>query len=170
MRKKRLIQLAEWLEAGAPHERIEFDMSTGITTVLRKKYDPKAPEQNVCATSCCIAGAATQFFATKKSLKELMFGDNVEWDSAHVAKTNWRPVRRAAMDLLGLDETQADRLFTPDAFWYGYLSEYSDPQWAARTIRNLLKTGVVDWQESAVYDKKNADSRQSYLASQRDFD
>lgn len=167
MNIERLTTLAEWLEAGAPHKRIKFDMSNGLVYYgLRSNDDGEPPDAeyvvNHCRTSCCIAGAAVQFFNTPARLLEQ------EWDHSGYAEgtetIGWLRVSLEAAELLDLSFEQAAQLFTPQARYqtrtrnysdvveyerykrYCNLDNYSDPAWAARTIRHFLATGKVDWE------------------------
>ena len=142
MNINRLKQLAEWLEAGAPHERITFDMSKGISFKVIESFDPK--QIMACKTSCCMAGAAVQFFnkpeaLLRKELKESPQSFNI----GESYELKWLSVKTHAASVLGLDKEKAELLFEPN---YGYdLHKFNDPQWAARTIRHLIATGEVDW-------------------------
>ena len=149
MNEARLVQMAEWLEAGAPHQYLKFDITTGITFDQRPMSKDDIP---TCATSCCIAGAACFFFNDVPAMveKELnQFG--------YCTRVDWTDVTNEATDLLGLTIGQANKLFIPwtssqrhdddiDALsYYGRPITYNDPAWAARVIRHFLATGVIDW-------------------------
>lgn len=111
----KLIEIAEWLEAGAPHYKgvDGFDMQHFIQT------EPS------CGTTCCIAGAAVQF-SLEKPVEDAL--DLVSHKSE---------VEDMAADILGIDSLVSGDLF------YGEFD--ADPAWAARCIRNLIATGTVDW-------------------------
>lgn len=149
MNKQRLEHLAQWLEAGALHERITFDMDEGISFKV-DDFDPDRPTD--CRTACCLAGAAVQFFGDETWLAEAMRRQYSERDAfdKHLTLPFWGPygqqrghnnVLSKATELLGLTRAQAKSLFVPG----GWLPDYNDPQWAARTIRHLIATGKVDW-------------------------
>lgn len=162
-----LTKLAEWLEGGALHEKITFNMRTGMDVEVNKiteAYDPE--KHNACTTACCIAGAAVQFFNTPQELIEQAFHNNdVSWknavydeDSNEIGgrySVSWDMVRAEAIPLLFGEaddphdklriDTLANSLFVPAEDWGGGLAEYSDPKWAARVVRNLIATGQVDW-------------------------
>jgi hypothetical protein len=125
MNKRRLAAIARWLEAGAPHKKgvIGFDMKNVGT----------------CGTTCCIAGAAIQFFGTK----EEKFAEEQCSDPA------WR--------ILDLHWTTANRLFEPPDFDE---RKYSTAH-AARVIRKLIETGVVDWDGTRYARRKKASSQAS---------
>lgn len=138
----RLTKLAEWLEAGAPHERIRFDMREGIA------FDPEqfSPRDLAnCGTSCCLAGAAVQFFGSAQRLSD----DGALWGHfSGVPKLGWPDVRDEAMELLNLESPVADDLFQPIGvadFDDEYLWFFNDPARAAATVRKLIATGEVDW-------------------------
>ncbi len=151
MNIERLDYLATWLENGAKHERITFDLEYGIS-IKSEDFDPDAPTE--CKTSCCIAGAAVQFFSEAQELVDLFRQHGpVEydmWGDADDNSLDWRVIFARGKELLGLTHEQALDLFTPDnngvtptSFNLGF---YNDPAWAARTIRHLIKTGEVDWE------------------------
>lgn len=167
MNTERLTKLAEWLEAGAPHERTEFNMSNGLVYYgVQSNDDGEPPDAeyvvNHCRTSCCIAGAAVQFFNTPARLLEKEWADTGYADGTE--SIGWLRVSLEATELLNLSVEQAAQLFTPQARYqmcmpnysdvveyerlkrYGNLDSYSDPAWAARTIRHFLATGEVDWE------------------------
>lgn len=152
---ERLTKLAEWLENGAKHERISFDMREGIVVRKVEDVDPSSPD--TCQTACCLAGAATQFF--DPAWVERMWGDvwmgdrpaffseySLYEDDDPTYSTDNTPIAFGgisghAQDLLDLSWTQAHSLFTPGNFD----ADYNDPAWAARVIRRLIATGKVDW-------------------------
>lgn len=142
MNIERLTKLAEWLEAGAKHERITFDMTRGLAFKITEDFDPS--KAAACATSCCIAGAAVQFFG---NVDELVAADPLPQPHWHrVEEFAWWRVRDEAELLLDLDYTKATSLFEPHCVYGGGLDDYNDPAWAARTIRRLIATGEVDWE------------------------
>lgn len=118
----RLTTIAEWLEAGAPHRDGVggFDMRTFLNPL------------NDCGTTCCIAGAAIQFFGDQSAREVLSRG---------------RFVAPTATAILGLSEGSAKSLF----FGFAINGDIIDLRevtvaWAARCIRKLIATGVVDWE------------------------
>lgn len=121
MNKRRLVKLAEWLEAGAPEKKgvAGFDMSSYV-------------EVRKCGTVCCLAGAAQCFFDPKHTVKNL----NKWWPD-----WDWSE----AAELLGLDPTTADALFHPDQISDTMCWEHIKPKQAARVVRHLIETGKVDW-------------------------
>lgn len=144
MNTELLVKLAEWLEAGAPHERITFDMNEGIV-ITDRKFDPDK-DIATCNTSCCLAGAAVMLFNKPQALKDHIvdegdFGPFIAWQVVHAE----------ARDVLDLDYEQSRKLFEPSFFFkYDDLQAYNDPAWAARTVRHLIETGVVDWNATEV--------------------
>lgn len=126
---ERLSELADWLEAGAPHKHITFKMNHFIDPKLIDSTKP-CTKDNICGTACCIAGAATMFYHPE------VF--HVYTDV--VMDVNYHDLAREA---LGLNDDQARQLF------YANLSDldYITPEWAAKVIRNLIKTGKVDWKK-----------------------
>lgn len=145
MNKERLTKIAEWLEAGAKHDLITFDMTSGVRFTQEVPHDPdKAP---YCASSCCIAGAAVQFFGgfSEDDLESI---DTERFDGH--AEIAWDHILPKARELLDLDHFTAERLFTPNDFFvvpgsHGSLKAFNDPAWAARVIRGFIATDAVDW-------------------------
>lgn len=124
-----LDRIATWLEAGAPHKvegvdhPIHFDMNTF-----------GAPNDNDCATACCIATAATQFTNTYTSAWV--------WDNLYMD-----PGFQKARELLDLDDARAEKLFFPTYNCDELINfEAITSVQAALTILNLIATGVVDWE------------------------
>lgn len=144
MNRERLIELAEWLEAGAPHKDgvDKFDMEVGIA-------------YSSCGTACCIAGAATQFFGGERG-KELArearedYEVEVEFDEYARGEACFYGSRGPlsyAIELLELDTDQARSLFIPRDSVDGieFDNNQITPEWAGRTVRHLIETGKVDW-------------------------
>lgn len=129
MHKEHLLQLADWLAAGAPHEHVEFDM-TGFLQPSFKAWNTPATNENICGTRCCIAGATVQFFCP-----------------GVFRHTCWNDVNyyQQAMNALELGVAQAWELF----YAPHYPLEIITPQWAAKVIYHLVKTGEVDWRRFA---------------------
>lgn len=143
MNVERLLYLADWLAAGAPHKgKVKgFDISVGVQVT--------GGEGPSCGTVCCIAGAATQFFndedgfLVKKAFEDIGYGETGE--------APWDEVFEEAQELLGLTQEQAVALFVPvgshDGI-HGYgdnWNEFNDPFLAAKVVRNLAMTGEVNW-------------------------
>lgn len=150
MNRARLEKLAKWLENGAVHAHVQFCMLTGIKVMRPAKFDPDAPTS--CATACCVAGAALQFFApdeTAKLMRKEFYGSD-EW----IDEVPFTWVSASAKRLLGLTGKQAADLFTPDVQAERKTGKrvelyvFNDPLWAAATIRHLLRTGEADWDAS----------------------
>lgn len=145
MHIERLTTLAEWLEAGAPHERISFSMKDGITVEVT--YNTTEEELNSCKTACCIAGAAVMFFndGDGKILQTFLNDDKpMAPDDAQEMMVSWDDVQDTALELLDLEVDPLDighSLFMGGEF---ALREIDAP-WAARTIRHFIATNEVDW-------------------------
>lgn len=130
--RKRLLQLADWLDAGAPHEHVKFKMDTffapidsnGMTYGFWERPAPK----NIYGAVCCIGGAAAVFFAGNEVVNALThtFSAHSLWDIGAQA--------------LGLTEDQANHLFSPAV-------DYSEvtPKRAGKVVRHLAYTGEIDW-------------------------
>ncbi|MBS7457714.1 hypothetical protein [Coralloluteibacterium stylophorae] len=151
MNLDRLDTLARWLEDGAKHERITFDMTKGIAIKTTELFDPEKPTE--CGSSCCIAGAAVQFFGDLSDLDPYMVARRLEEerrygdDAEEEVQFRWGDIMDDAAELLGLTPGQARALFEPGMhpIWPYTYEEYNDPAWAARTIRHLMATGEVSW-------------------------
>ncbi|MFQ6309882.1 hypothetical protein [Lysobacter capsici] len=157
MNTERLIKLAEWLEAGAKHERITFDMSKGIELRIPQEFEPS--QATSCNSSCCLAGATIQFFGDVRELADISFDPWRSLDAGMQARElNWWNIADQAEMLLDLSRTQASYLFKP---WNYHIfadlprernsnlnksEAFNDPAWAARTIRHLIATGEANWE------------------------
>lgn len=142
----RLEYLAKWLEAGAPHERVRFDMSYGI---LFESVPQTLEEalQPACETFSCLAGAAIQFFQEGDWFKVLFDRTPMLLPGDKGRELQWASIREEAERLLGLDRLTAERLFEP-VRWSSRYDEHrhhNDTAWAARTIRHLIATGEANW-------------------------
>jgi hypothetical protein len=134
----KLVEIAEWLEAGAPesHGVVKFGMEVFM--------DPAYNDRPGCGTVCCIAGAVVQFES------EEPFASH--WQ--HQIRQGMK-VSDHARQILELSESNADALFLAyDA--QDLLGDEADQlevnpltligaAWAARCIRKLIATGEVDW-------------------------
>lgn len=131
MNVERLEHIAKLLDnAGEP---IEISIRSFIHEGPGKAWPVNGPgtyfqmtnyyKQTECGTMYCIAGLAIQQFAN--------------------TSTGWYSVQ--AQDLLDLTDEQAVALFCPDGV--SFLREWDEytPQRAARVIRHLIATGIVDW-------------------------
>lgn len=150
MNTERLTYLAEWLEGGATHKGFRFDMATGLKMIVDEAYNPDDPEHNFCETQCCIAGATVQFFGvfdgynlTPDDVLEDGFWRDDDPIHTVASEQGWDSTFEHAQELLDLSYQQATALFLPGEGTG--LSQFNDPAWAARTIRHLIATGVVDW-------------------------
>jgi hypothetical protein len=132
MNIERLKEIAEWLEAGAPHK-------CGLTGF----YMPAVFKIGSCGTKACLAGAAIELFAPDELRQKL----KVDHNSRHADAPTQGDCAR---DLLGLTDSVSDQLFFPDNHEDSQGNEVNDlssvtPAWAARVVRNLIATGEVDW-------------------------
>lgn len=148
MNKRRLSRIATWLEKGAKHKYMSFDMTKGI---VFKNEDFKPDDVAHCGTSCCIAGAAVHFYDEV----QLLVDSDLQESFNGYSFIDWEYVRNSAKRILGLTDEQCDKLFTPQDYYGDHYCElfgteprlafFNHPQWAARTIRHLIETGEVDW-------------------------
>jgi hypothetical protein len=142
----RLAQIAAWLEAGGWDGVRGFDMRASLGF---NDMDPFHPARHITeGHHCAIDGAAVSFFGDLEnaatSCKEARTGG---WfaDEDYV-------IRHAARVLeLGRDTALALFLPSMSKQWNGSpmrgpdIDDFNDPAWAARVIRKLIATGVVDW-------------------------
>lgn len=133
--RKRLEHVALWLEAGAPHVKVEgqaidgFNMSYGVYVSAK------------CGTVCCIAGAVCQFnHPFSMDDYEDGYDNRVDGIEAPFWPNSGDGVFFRAIELLEISEDDAETLFTPEI---PYSLITADD--AAKTIRKFLETGVVDW-------------------------
>lgn len=150
--RKALDQVATWLENGAPH----VDIDGRRIDDFNMKY---AVNEGSCGTSCCVAGAVVQF----EKLGVLHDGD-IYFDEDPY---NDSGAGKLAQDYLGINDKDARALFLP---WdndelvdkHPHLchnaSPFSDTAVAAKTIRNYLATGDIDW-VAAGLDTEDPDSQ-----------
>ena len=133
---KRLTEVTEWLEAGAPHRKIEggvvdaFEMDVGVTI------------DTDCGTACCIAGAVCQFnqpFDLSDGLGEQQ------------NEVNWRGeegVMARALSLLGLNRSGEGLRLAHRIFRANDHNEHITAEVAARVMRHFLNTGELEWPEA----------------------
>lgn len=128
-----LVRVAEWLENGAKHVVVGrtgreiglFDMEYGV-------------QPTSCGTACCIAGAVYQF--------EGLQGAENHADFFREVGPQAKALIKGALPFSGDEDDALDALFMPwDFFDYDYTEEFSSPARAAKVIRHLLATGIVDW-------------------------
>lgn len=132
MNKERLTEVALWLEAGAPERK--FNMNRFLNT------DETTPLSNWCGTECCIAGYAVTKYAPEQVISAEMYGN----------------VDDIARDLLGLSNEDARQLFyAKSPLGYSYTGQWEDisPYDAAIVVRNLIKTGEVNWSLALEFDE-----------------
>lgn len=131
-------RIIAWLEGGTPH--VKFSMAEGLVV----EY---CEGDNVCATACCIAGAAVQFGAPNR-VRELAFKDDVTSDIA-IDELAWPDVRDEACELLDIPFEDASSLFEPGRYYRNEVGlctlDITDPLGAARVLRHYVATGEVDW-------------------------
>lgn len=139
MNKTRLMILANWLLAGAPHKHITFNMShvlmpTWIDDTRRDWWHSgeEMHNEDIESVDACIAGCTNMFFES----------EGMDW----IELTS---MGRAAT-LLGLTDSQASQLFY--ATNNCLQSDVDDPsfdsispEFAGTVIKNFVETGVIDW-------------------------
>lgn len=142
MKKDRILALADRLEKldlpGA------FSMGSWFEEIDDGERSTDAPvfakDENVCGTSCCIAGWATVYFdpyTTRRMARGLKLEEIKE------PKGYSLDAEKRGRLALGLTEEQAEALFYGDPF------EPDDSRLtntvAAQVLRHLAETGEVDW-------------------------
>lgn len=152
MNIERLEVIARWLETGGEPNGVPMWFTMTVTdTFIADAHDAAifAPiwdwdkiSGHSCGTAGCIAGAATLLWGEEKRPQNWGWvSGGAWWNGAHVK--------------LGLDIDTANLLFAPDTYdpsgriggtpdWPHELESIT-PDWAARTIRHLMKTGKVRW-------------------------
>lgn len=146
MNKERILELAKDLRSEAlpkvqtPNGEVcpHFNMKSFIRVPYKWENDAdRACDEEVdwCGTTCCVAGLTLLKWSTRpiNRLREQSIGDNT----------------RMAMDLLEIDEVQAEELFMPGVNSIAYISVSTikgNKLWAARCLEKLAETGGVDWE------------------------
>lgn len=147
------------------HERI-FQLATLIEPMDSKFFDLSS-WRHMCGTPSCIAGHAAWLAMYKepheKVLEEARKGNDFEGHyGTMIARYNNYDAHALAADWLGLDSYQSTVLFVPSIrnLRMGMLEPDPIPlsngvndrarekvsgKWAARTLRHLAATGIVDW-------------------------
>jgi hypothetical protein len=137
MNIERLIEIAEWLEAGAPERAgiVEFNMRDAIEPVRSIDW--------ACKTACCIAGAAIQFERSHRG------------ESPIKSRRCMGDIHLDAIRILGINFSEAHGLFFGNGYIDGSISSVKGsfrgglnsitPEIAARTIRHFIATGDIDW-------------------------
>ncbi len=116
LRVDRILMLADEIEK--PTRGFGFNMDWWSVNGAVLKGWPLREPTNYCGTVCCIGGHAEAMYGTKRDL-------------------GWTEAGR----LLGLDEVKAYLLFYPNLGDYASISRSH----AARVLRHLAATGLVDW-------------------------
>lgn len=170
MNKQLLHQVANWLEAGAPHATFKMELGVYVETPLEYEQtaDPYGADRildraNECGTTCCIAGAALALAnvpgmpsgAAEFNRSAINVAYEIEscpessgilegTESKSALAPSWYRTSVMARDLLGLDADTAQALFLAQGA--GADLTKIDEAWAARCIRKLIATGEVDWE------------------------
>ena len=134
MNKERILELADTIEA---EDSLIFNMAEylGHSPEGGPGFDPYVgSHSHSCQTSACIAGYIWQL---KLSTEEQLAA--VESSKLKISSTEYF---LAGMAYLDITYEEARRLFTPAGF--SYLQTIPRDQ-AVRTLRNLAKTGEIDW-------------------------
>lgn len=145
MNMELLEKVAQWLEAGAPHEvtgGMGFDMETYGATV-NYEYQDWVREWNnpACGTVGCIAGAINQFAGNNTN------GWRGPWDAVEALGVSDGGLRHKLFILfqpndISDDDSEYDPDFDYDSAWD------ASPQQAAKVVRHFMTTGEVDWKKA----------------------
>jgi len=139
MNKRRLLKLADLLEADAKNKKgIKFSIYTvgNATDMWTDKFQPKLD----CGTIACAMGLAAVSGAFKRAglsytvrdcwINTTINGRRVEYD-------------KAAMRTFGISEPEADFLFTPIAYPYNKRSGATAERYVAKRIRDFVAGKVT---------------------------
>lgn len=132
---KALTDVAEWLEAGAPHVTVDETLET-----IAKFDMSEVSGYNGCGTVCCIAGAVVSF--NPLEFPQFCEPNSRVWykvNEVHVAEHAEGDVFTDARKYLGMSEDDAEALFVPDDMHERTAKE------GAEVIRHFIKTGVAKW-------------------------
>lgn len=133
MNMDNLEQLAQWLEAGAPH--VVFNMSYYIaeldevgTDYEERAFRIESDQKGLgdCGTVCCIAG-----YAAKMKCKK-------------TANSSWPETRDAAINILGLEHKHDAGGMGHDLFDPDLAPSNCTPQQAAAAVRRVM-AGEEPW-------------------------
>lgn len=129
-----LVKLAEWLEAGGDDKDPD-----GVKFFMPKYYteDVQARGDTGCGAAACMAGAVV-VHANKLPVGKRGYSENLD-------------IHKTATEILGLDDGIAAQLFTPEDTYDEdgdtlFCLDNVTPTWAARVVRDLIRTGYVDWE------------------------
>lgn len=145
MNIERLTEMADWLEAGAPH--VVFRMDHGRETVdailedfdlydygSTEEYNMITEERDTkglgkCGTVCCIAGYAVEAYGSDAQRAE-------EYMS-------WKHVKNIAMEAFDLPVSEYINHMGHDLFDPDLAPDNCTPQQAARAVRNCIASGGI---------------------------
>jgi hypothetical protein len=154
--------LASLLENIPPATKQGFNMNSYTTDLDVFDEEDRETEETLathvkheCNTTACIAGWAATWLARDGTLlKHARNEDTVDnlaqFDSAPFAYAGSHAT--FARTVLGLDDEDAAELFEPMNYgpYQGLAYEAATPEQAAKVLRHLAKTGVVDWSMSGL--------------------
>ena len=130
MNKANMEQLAQWLEAGAPH--VEFDMSEGGSA-------------RGFGIACCIAGAAALMSIADEGEVFPTPDQQDYYLTSHGGYTRpWDDVRATALDWLGLEQTTVSRHYGHPLFETTLAPPNCTPKQAAAAVRRVME-GEHPW-------------------------
>lgn len=161
MNRERLLGIAHWLDGGAIHEKVSFNMADGI--IIREAQEFNSSQVATCQTACCIAGAAVQFYDHPENMDvrdtsndmhgELRTVEERDFRPGKNIAINWKQVKREATSLLDISEHEAAALFTPTGMEGAYVNT---PWVAAAVIRHFVATGRVEWYAEHITERAKA--------------
>lgn len=140
MNKKRLLKLADLLEADAENKAgISFNM---MTVIARDDVELGSAVPMDCGTQACAMGLAALSGAFKRDGGLSYKLRKMEWGGFSIETTidgRIRSYDRAGMAVFGLTMREADFLFTPDSYDHGTpLSHAEGERNVAKRIRDFV--------------------------------
>lgn len=130
-----LFAVADALEAEAfiiaGRSKLYFNMGSYVAVRRASKH--------TCGSTACIAGWVVSMFDENGAPREKTLTPTALRKLDDSAKHELHNIHYAAMRTIGLDEHEANMLFSP-----GCLSAIT-PKIAAETLRNLALTGEIEW-------------------------
>lgn len=133
MNEQRLMLIADWLDAGARHPNIQFDMRHTIELRAENDRVIEEPSEHWVRSPrhchACIAGVAAMTYSP------------IETTLAFSVNTDRKSIFNIARKALDLTHTEALQLFVP---YVGLPYEKITPKMAAAAIRSFVATGVIN--------------------------
>lgn len=146
MNLKNLETLAQWLEAGAPHQNFTMEYALNLTEDIEDEpeffLDQRGQTLDTdCGTVCCIAGAA---FLMSKAPEGQMLPDPETQVTLVRRYPHWNTLEKEALEWLGLEAQYPDASFQHDLFDPNMAPPRCTPRQAAEAVRRVMK-GEEPW-------------------------